>query len=982
MEPTLASLYPIHQIGSDGFNWWVGQIESNKGDDPKKSGRYRVRIIGQHLKDCDSTKTEDLPWASVMMPVTAPFTDGLTSGASVGLEQGNWVIGFYLDNDRQKPIIMGSIGHTKGSTIVKNDDPTPGKTCKSFTTFISNDVVPQQDYPVNSQTGKNKDGANVALAGPPATDNGNIPGEIPPAVAAAMGKRSETNPTGSKHCYVVANPKCGNESNLKNSIEQIIGDLLKANQDSGGQLGNYLVSKANGFLYDKVNIARYHIGRVVNLVKSFIARVKGEIVKVIKDGVNKLIDTFLKAEDAEGAIIGNTGPLADPEKAFKPIREKGNRLKKVKKIFDKIFEELGCTIEDATDRIAQWLFDTIFGYLTDIFYEAACVVDTLINGILNQILDLVDQIINTVLAPIQELLDAIASPLNIISNAINSVMSLLGISCSGPKQDCEPIQKICTDCTQNDNEDDKDFLDKLISDIENGPLDSGGGICDEATELPPEQDTEVYFVGGVFEEPPAETVSEPSSSDITPPEFLSSDPDEEIDTESTDPPDDYPEIIPSVPDDDPSKIPTDEVTLPDEENTEEIFFDIKTNKEVYKEGETIVYTIKSINVVNNTKVFYTLSGVGIEQNDIVEGLTGSFTVNNNQATVTITLASEGIVDDIPKQLKFKIDSYNAFKDVIIDSNFVLIPGIDDDIIKLPSYVLTTDKTSYNEGEDIICIVEATNVEVGTTLDYTLFGSNISKDDFINNSLVGKVIINEVDNKLIGKFVLGIQDDTKVENQEELSIILNGTGIVATVVIKADEKDVDIKPSQPTETPKEPAIKKPVAGVPITDDNGSIISIPIKDKGDPYQKEPKVIIGGKGYGATAIALLDENGYVSEIRVTRTGVNYKVNKPDVENVSCIIDSFTLLSPGVGYTSPPKVYIDGESGLAEALINERGYVYSVRILDRTRTYTKMPKVLIIGGEGAGARALPNISCIDTIELERRGYAKIGTGKYIDCP
>ena len=44
MDPALSSLFPIHQIGADGFSWWIGQIESNKNEDPKNSGRYKVRI--------------------------------------------------------------------------------------------------------------------------------------------------------------------------------------------------------------------------------------------------------------------------------------------------------------------------------------------------------------------------------------------------------------------------------------------------------------------------------------------------------------------------------------------------------------------------------------------------------------------------------------------------------------------------------------------------------------------------------------------------------------------------------------------------------------------------------------------------------------------------------------------------------------------------------------------------------------------------
>ena len=43
---------------------------------------------------------------------------------------------------------------------------------------------------------------------------------------------------------------------------------------------------------------------------------------------------------------------------------------------------------------------------------------------------------------------------------------------------------------------------------------------------------------------------------------------------------------------------------------------------------------------------------------------------------------------------------------------------------------------------------------------------------------------------------------------------------------------------------------------------------------------------------------------------------------------------------------------------------------------------KVVIVGGDGYGARFLPSLVCLDTQELEVAGSTKIGTGSYIDCP
>ena len=79
MDPVLSTAYPVNKIGADGLSWWIGQVESyaegdNRGapssKDPKKSGRYRVRIVGRHLKDCNATPSDQLPWANVMMPAT------------------------------------------------------------------------------------------------------------------------------------------------------------------------------------------------------------------------------------------------------------------------------------------------------------------------------------------------------------------------------------------------------------------------------------------------------------------------------------------------------------------------------------------------------------------------------------------------------------------------------------------------------------------------------------------------------------------------------------------------------------------------------------------------------------------------------------------------------------------------------------------------------------------------------------------------
>jgi len=79
---------------------------------------------------------------------------------------------------------------------------------------------------------------------------------------------------------------------------------------------------------------------------------------------------------------------------------------------------------------------------------------------------------------------------------------------------------------------------------------------------------------------------------------------------------------------------------------------------------------------------------------------------------------------------------------------------------------------------------------------------------------------------------------------------------------------------------------------------------------------------------------------------------------------------------------MYVNGELGIAEAVINEDGFVIGARVLNRTINFERLPKIELVGGGGYGARLFPSLACLDTDALSTIGSTKIGTGKYIDCP
>ena len=94
-------------LGHNGFLWFTGVVEDR--NDPQKVGRVRVRALGHHTANTTILPTSDLPWAHTMLPATSAGISGLGHSAT-GLVEGSWVLGYFRDgNDRQEPIVMGTL---------------------------------------------------------------------------------------------------------------------------------------------------------------------------------------------------------------------------------------------------------------------------------------------------------------------------------------------------------------------------------------------------------------------------------------------------------------------------------------------------------------------------------------------------------------------------------------------------------------------------------------------------------------------------------------------------------------------------------------------------------------------------------------------------------------------------------------------------------------------------------------------------------
>ena len=84
------------------------QVDGDKG----WSWRYKVRIMDKHPDDKSILSDEELPWAQVLLPVTAG-SGAANYAQSPQINQGDTVSIAYFDDDEQMPIITGILPRTK-----------------------------------------------------------------------------------------------------------------------------------------------------------------------------------------------------------------------------------------------------------------------------------------------------------------------------------------------------------------------------------------------------------------------------------------------------------------------------------------------------------------------------------------------------------------------------------------------------------------------------------------------------------------------------------------------------------------------------------------------------------------------------------------------------------------------------------------------------------------------------------------------------
>jgi predicted chitinase len=183
-----------------------GVVENRQ--DPLKLGRCQVRIVGLHTHDKVKLRTEDLPWAYPMQPITSAAMSGI-GNAPVGPVEGTWVVLMFRDgdSDQQYPVMMGSIGGIPQTPGAIDADPI-GIVFKDDTT---GETPSQPSEVVSSDSGEAVSTAEPPKDSTPTTITTDIPTTPPkgtPNVAAATAGIKAILAACEKHGLTTREQKC------------------------------------------------------------------------------------------------------------------------------------------------------------------------------------------------------------------------------------------------------------------------------------------------------------------------------------------------------------------------------------------------------------------------------------------------------------------------------------------------------------------------------------------------------------------------------------------------------------------------------------------------------------------------------------------------------------------------------------------------------------------------------------------------------
>ena len=410
-------------VGKDGFFWWIGQIPKQKNwidniaERPTESNdefqgfgyRYKVRILGYHPSNADDLSDEQLPWASVLFPVTAGSGQGGCS-QTPNLRQGNFVYGFFLDGeDAQQPVITGVFGVNQYAEVKRN---SPEET---FVAFSGSDS--KEDLIARYCLALNQDQANTDMV----------------ALEAAIGldqiECGADNESATDDKVQQIESK-GNGCDLTRElpIQTITKNLLNRKQrlEKAKKHWKTKISTKVGNVKIDVSGALKNINELDNAITEAMNQATEDItgeIKRVTDGIQKNVNQKINFAMA---------------KAYSSLPI--SKLTEAKKKEDKAFDDLSCAFGNIAANLSKMVGSFLSQAINKLINAPLCAINNFVSSLLGKVSGIIDGAVDAILGPIKSFLSSVDGVNDIVDDLTDVASSVLSFLSCAAAPSCSEVQ--------------------------------------------------------------------------------------------------------------------------------------------------------------------------------------------------------------------------------------------------------------------------------------------------------------------------------------------------------------------------------------------------------------------------------------------------------------------------------------------------------------------------------------------------------------
>ena len=414
-----SGLFHKHFVGRDGFIWWIGQVASDSwkenivgstnqttqeyvSSQPGFGYRYQVRIMGYHTADDNLLPRDQLPWASVMYPITAGGGGG-NYWTTPNIRMGNFVYGFFMDGeDAQQPVIMGILAYNQYQELKKENPNLPG-----FTPFLG---VPNKGpgstisvYGASIETeGKGED-KDLVIGNPKSNQD------------LASGQNGLEQSDARKYTKIEHSKECGN-SKSPAGIQKDIQNMIKSIQDAQKWLKSAKRVALNKLQVDGIKVT------IDDFTNNEMTKATEAVSGFMKDMVTEMekfkTDTILKN------VQGKLDNLLPAEMA------------ETKKKVDTAMDLVGCLFRKIIGNLKGMIMNALKSILDRYINAPLCAMENIVGSILGKLTGFVDSAINKLMKPLQAALGIV----DIAGDALSFVTGVLSFISCDEKPACASSQ--------------------------------------------------------------------------------------------------------------------------------------------------------------------------------------------------------------------------------------------------------------------------------------------------------------------------------------------------------------------------------------------------------------------------------------------------------------------------------------------------------------------------------------------------------------